>query len=225
MICKKNASSSSSKPRRTNGFERPLHLLQVLTWILLLVLLALYFAFLYPLLWTVNSANVALTVVFCASCALAIGAGYTTCAIDPIDDALTGMNPRYFIITCSNTFTYISLGRVITQEEPHLYCYICSTNVHETSKHCRYCDKCVLRFDHHCKWFVLTYCSLLNPCYYESGLTWSCLQVEYLCGGEELPVLPAHLGGRGTHDHSPACHQHRLVGWSLCLRVQTPNTM
>ena len=33
-----------------------------------------------------------------------------------------------------------------------MYCEICRTYVHQTSKHCRSCDRCVEKFDHHCIW-------------------------------------------------------------------------
>jgi 7-cyano-7-deazaguanine synthase in queuosine biosynthesis len=31
-------------------------------------------------------------------------------------------------------------------------CEICNTKKHERTSHCRQCDKCVLRRDHHCVW-------------------------------------------------------------------------
>ncbi|CAN6990736.1 unnamed protein product, partial [Brassica rapa subsp. trilocularis] len=33
-----------------------------------------------------------------------------------------------------------------------LYCMFCNCEVHNSSKHCKSCDKCVVGFDHHCKW-------------------------------------------------------------------------
>ncbi|XP_020932559.1 uncharacterized protein LOC110257285 isoform X2 [Sus scrofa] len=33
-----------------------------------------------------------------------------------------------------------------------LYCHLCETNVDPKTKHCSACNKCVLGFDHHCKW-------------------------------------------------------------------------
>ncbi|CAN0420362.1 unnamed protein product, partial [Ectocarpus sp. 8 AP-2014] len=32
------------------------------------------------------------------------------------------------------------------------FCFLCQLHVNKGSRHCRYCDKCVDRFDHHCKW-------------------------------------------------------------------------
>lgn len=123
----------TSEKRRISGLDRPWHPLQVLTWLLFIILMLLYFCFLMPMLWTQNYAKEVLTAVFCALSLAALVAAYFTCSIDPIDEALA--------------------GAAIPTDEPHLYCYICETNVHESSKHCRYCDKCVLRFDHHCKWY------------------------------------------------------------------------
>jgi len=38
------------------------------------------------------------------------------------------------------------------QEEELKYCWVCQTEVHVQSMHCKYCDKCVSHFDHHCMW-------------------------------------------------------------------------
>lgn len=122
----------SENRRRRNGLETPFHPLQVATWLLFAGLAALFFAFLRPMLWTANHAQTVLTAAYCLLCALTAGAAYVTCSIDPMDAALC--------------------GETLARDEPHLYCYVCETDVHESSKHCRYCDKCVTRFDHHCKW-------------------------------------------------------------------------
>ena len=45
-----------------------------------------------------------------------------------------------------------------------MYCYLCEINVGMTSKHCRYCDKCVVGFDHHCVW--------LNTCIGSKNYPW-----------------------------------------------------
>jgi len=37
-------------------------------------------------------------------------------------------------------------------DEELKYCWVCQTEVHVQSMHCKYCDKCVSHFDHHCMW-------------------------------------------------------------------------
>ena len=117
--------------RRNNGFQSPLNGLQIGTWVLFPILIIHYFAFLYPLLWPYLSVRIAVTLVFLASSVAALVTGYLVCWINPADN---------HVLT------------VITAVDPNpVYCYLCETNVDCTSKHCRFCDKCIVGFDHHCK--------------------------------------------------------------------------
>ena len=53
---------------------------------------------------------------------------------------------------------------IILSRQDRVYCYLCEINVGMTSKHCRYCDKCVVGFDHHCVW--------LNTCIGSKNYPW-----------------------------------------------------
>lgn len=120
--------------RRSNGFQRPYHWLQITTWILDPIVLLHYYYFLRPLLWPHIAVEVIITFFFSLASLLAMIYGYYTCRTDPADDAVLGSS------------------RVNTTTEETLYCYLCELNVHNSSRHCRFCDKCVKGFDHHCKW-------------------------------------------------------------------------
>lgn len=126
--------SSDIKPfERKNGFQRPWHLLQILTWMIYPCLLLHYYVFLMTLLWDNIGVRVAITLFFSLCSVIALVAAYITCDINPADDAVLNKKAEY-------------------SEPGRVFCYLCETHVHSTSKHCKYCDKCVLNFDHHCKW-------------------------------------------------------------------------
>jgi len=58
------------------------------------------------------------------------------------------------------------------EEEDVKYCWVCQTEVHLNSMHCKYCDKCVSNFDHHCMW--------LNTCIGSENYKTFCYTVIYL---------------------------------------------
>ena len=105
-----------------------------------------FWAFLYPLIWDTIEAQVLLCLAFMLPFGAAIIAGSVCGAIDPADD---------YVITCNNE------GH---GDQSRVYCYLCEINVGLTSKHCRYCDKCVVGFDHHCVW--------LNTCIGTKNYHW-----------------------------------------------------
>ena len=123
--------------RRKNGFEWPFHPLQVCTWLLFVILLVHYFAFLYPLLWDYDVVRILITILFGVAAIFALVSAYKTCSVDPIDDAVLQRNP-------------VVAGSEWNPDT--VYCYECEVNVGPTSRHCRFCNKCVTSLDHHCLW-------------------------------------------------------------------------
>jgi len=91
------------------------------------------------LLWTAGypAVQVVITLLFGAFNVWLVVAAVFTGSTDPVDDAvLKGAAVR------------LDWERV----EDSVYCYTCEVNVDPTSKHCRYCGKCVAGLDHHCIW-------------------------------------------------------------------------
>lgn len=120
---------------RQNGWEKPFHGLQVVTWIVFPVFIASFFAFYTPLLEM--SAAILGTAAYAIASIVVIYSAFKCTSIDPADEAIQAR----------------SLQMQDTRGSQHqVYCNVCLQFVHKASRHCRLCDKCVSVFDHHCKW-------------------------------------------------------------------------
>ncbi|KDO32586.1 hypothetical protein SPRG_03060 [Saprolegnia parasitica CBS 223.65] len=119
---------------RTNGWQAPFDLLQVVAWVTFPVLLGGFFAFYVPFLP--------------ATLAIVLGVIYGTNGV--------------LIMVLAGLCTYINPAdrNILTEAELSpaqitddlLYCNVCTKYVDKRSRHCRLCEKCVATFDHHCKW-------------------------------------------------------------------------
>ena len=134
---------------RENGFDYPLHPLQCLTWALFPVVLLDFYWLLLPLLpgeatrWAVGT-------VYTAAAATTFFCAWITAAVDPRDPSVAAAAPPATnrLARCCEP---LALWPPPVGEDT-CRCYLCQVHVFASSKHCRFCDKCVLRFDHHCKW-------------------------------------------------------------------------
>ena len=182
---------------RTNGFERPFNPMQIGTWILLPVLLMQFVLFATPVLPLAASIPCTIVVVACGA-ASAIFA-YRCCAVDPVDERLRRHLSRQRQTHRVDQTKDDDHGngaadddndcqsgerreRSNGEEESTVkFCWVCSIDVHESSMHCKFCNKCVKRFDHHCHW--------LNTCVGEAnydyffGAVGSTLAMEIARGG------------------------------------------
>ncbi|NXO23933.1 ZDHC1 palmitoyltransferase, partial [Cisticola juncidis] len=127
---------------RRNGWSWPLHLFQVIGWLLFLFFALVGFGILVPLLprhW-LPAGYICPGVCFVYHLVVHL----TAVSIDPADANVREKN----YLGPLATFNRNQHAHVI---ENH-HCYVCDVDVSAKSKHCGTCNKCVCGFDHHCKW-------------------------------------------------------------------------
>lgn len=122
---------------RRDGFERPFNAFQVSSWAMFA--LDVFLFYLLVSLSLSPAAAAILGTLFFLLLAVVIYFAWKVTAADPSD-------PR----TIENW--QLEFRESAEHQKPgEALCDLCGP-VHERSKHCRSCNKCVLVFDHHCKW-------------------------------------------------------------------------
>ena len=129
---------------RTNGLQKPSNGMQLTTWVLVPVLIVQFCLFLTPTL--PRPISIPLTILFLSMGAASQYYGYITTKTDSIDTLLyQHLNGRPHPRAAKE-----QRGPGEKNESKTKYCWVCQTDVYESSMHCKYCDKCVSTFDHHC---------------------------------------------------------------------------
>ncbi|KFP19662.1 putative palmitoyltransferase ZDHHC1, partial [Egretta garzetta] len=127
---------------RRNGWSWPLHLFQIVAWLLYLFFALVGFGILVPLLprhW-LPAGYICPGACFIYHLVVHL----TAVSIDPADANVREKN----YLGPLATFNRKQHAHVI---ENH-HCHVCDVDVSAKSKHCGTCNKCVCGFDHHCKW-------------------------------------------------------------------------
>ena len=142
----------SVRATRKNGLSRPYTPAQVSTWIFLPFLVLGFLFCVSPILPLV--ASIACTIIFCAFAIASVYYAYMAMKIDPSDPRLLNANRTSNTddnnnqnengTGCSGSLCHVN------PEEPTKQCWICDIQVGEKSMHCKFCNKCVDHFDHHC---------------------------------------------------------------------------
>jgi hypothetical protein len=143
---------SAVRPRRVNGLSPPYTSTQISTWIFLPLLVIEFCVFVSPLLPL--AASIPCTLVFGFFVITSTVYAYLAMKVDPKDPRLnhhTNTTTNAAATTTTSTWD---------PEEPTKQCWICDIQVGEKSMHCKFCNKCVDHFDHHCM------CKLTNSVMY-----------------------------------------------------------
>ncbi|XP_023617623.1 probable palmitoyltransferase ZDHHC11B [Myotis lucifugus] len=128
---------------RVNGWSKPLHGYQAVSWAMFVTLALAMFGIFIPMLpgmwknivYGVSGGMLLFHVIVYLVCV----------SIDPGED-----NVRRKKIYSEPVPTFDRSKHLHVIED--LYCCLCRVTVSEKAKHCRACNKCIAGFDHHCKW-------------------------------------------------------------------------
>ena len=183
---------TAPKKRRVNGFERPLDVHQVVSWVAFALLLAAFFGLHTPV--RTAPLGIALTVIYTVLAGTVVASAAKCMRVDPRDEGAAPGCP--------------------TQR----WCSYCAKQVNERSKHCRRCNKCVEVFDHHCPW-LNTCIGRHNYAYFLVLLcsVFALLSVQIASGLQvDAPAAvprarPAHSTGPHLPPSRPACAGLRRV--------------
>lgn len=131
----------SEQKIRANGLQRPYSPAQVSTWVFLPALLAEFALLASPLMSIAISIPVTAVVFLFAG--VATYYAYATMTVDPAD-------VRIFSNPYIKRSADIHYDKPEETDDPSKHCWICQADVLQTSMHCKFCNKCVEGFDHHC---------------------------------------------------------------------------
>ena len=151
--------------RRHNGLSRPYSKAQIASLACLVFSALQWLFFIAPVLPKCVSS--AVTLVFFGVVALVVHFGLVTIATDPLDvhlcqrwketghDAVTVLQGKNKQPGCSVRM-YLRYNQERQSypcpQEEMKHCWICDLPVAVHSMHCKFCNKCVYHFDHHCIW-------------------------------------------------------------------------
>jgi len=143
---------TNDSPRRKNGFSTPYTGAQLSTWVALPMLVVEFVLLVAPVLPL--AAMIPCTIIFALTAVLAAYYAFLAQYIDPMDEHLA---KHLQLMEESNSEAQLTnhgfgscLGGVNDEVEPLKHCWICDTQVAEHAMHCKFCNKCVGNFDHHC---------------------------------------------------------------------------
>ena len=200
---------------RNHGFERPYNTMQVATWVLLPLLILHFLIFASPVLPL--AASIPVTVLFVGLGCVAAYYAYLTCMTDPIDDKLVrhlkkqmgeGGDHGGDVENGDNS------NNDDGGDDPTKYCWVCQTNVHAQSMHCKFCDKCVTRFDHHCMWLNTCVGRANYPYFYRtvvSTFAFVAVDAATLLGIVVAYFVQAY--GGGADGDGAGGQVDRMTGW------------
>lgn len=126
--------------QRANGFQAPLHPLQVVSWIVLGLDVLLYVSIALPLIDPLELRFIAAVCFTVSAVSLVVFAAIAT-RCDPADDQVRLKGKGHAEEAAESD-----------EDAMACFCTDCSVPVAPRSKHCRVCNKCVGVFDHHCMW-------------------------------------------------------------------------
>jgi hypothetical protein len=168
------------RPRRINGLQSPRTTAQLSTWIFLPVLIIEFVLFVSPILplvasilCTVLLCLLAMTASYFAFMAMTIDPADPRILVSSShdsNDGAEGNNTDGTSISFGGTKTHNQQQQPQPQQqqictankhhnhhrrtwdrnEPTKHCWICDVQVGEKSMHCKFCNKCIDHFDHHC---------------------------------------------------------------------------